>query len=191
MESDNFIDNQHFENIIFNERPFSIGEYENCNFIGCDLSNADLTNFIFSYCTFLDSNLSNAKLNQTAFRSCLFSNCKLMGLHFEDCHPFLFEVAFKNCMLDFSSFNLMKIRKINFENSSLVDVDFTSSDLSNAVFNNCNLSKALFNQSNLEKSDFSTSYNYSIDPEINNIHRAKFSIPSVLGLLDKHQIKII
>jgi uncharacterized protein YjbI with pentapeptide repeats len=114
-----------------------------------------------------------------------------MGLHFEDCHPFLFEVEFKTCILDFSSFNLMKIKNINFENSSLVDVDFTSTDLNSAVFKNCNLSKSLFNQTNLEKADFSSAYNYSIDPEINNLKKAKFSLPGVLGLLDKHQIKII
>ena len=85
----------------------------------------------------------------------------------------------------------MKIKNTNFENSSLIDVDFTSTDLNNVVFKNCNLLKSLFNQSNLEKADFSTSFNYSIDPEINNIKKAIFSLQGVIGLLDKPQIKII
>jgi uncharacterized protein YjbI with pentapeptide repeats len=45
MSSDILFDNQQFENIIFNETPFPIGEYENCVFNNCDLSNA---NFLIS-----------------------------------------------------------------------------------------------------------------------------------------------
>lgn len=42
----------------------------------------------------------------------------------------------------------------------------------------------------LEKSDFQTSYNYSIDPEINRIKKAKFSFQGAVGLLDKYDIEV-
>jgi hypothetical protein len=42
----------------------------------------------------------------------------------------------------------------------------------------------------LERTDFRTSYNYSIDPEINRISKAKFSINGVVGLLGKYNIEI-
>jgi fluoroquinolone resistance protein len=63
-------------------------------------------------------------------------------------------------------------------------------DLTSAVFDNCNLTQAVFDHTILEKADFRTSYNYSIDPEINRIKKAKFSILGVLGLLDKYDIDI-
>ena len=70
------------------------------------------------------------------------------------------------------------------------EVDFTECDLTNAVFDNCDLMKSNFDNTILEKADLRTSYNYSIDPEINLIKKAKFSIPGVTGLLDKYDIII-
>jgi hypothetical protein len=58
------------------------------------------------------------------------------------------------------------------------------------MFDNCNLERATFDQTILEKSDLRTSYNYSLDPEINRIKKAKFSILSIAGLLDKYDIEI-
>ena len=49
---------------------------------------------------------------------------------------------------------------------------------------------ATFDNSNLEKVDFTTAFNFSIDPEINRIKKAKFSLAGVLGLLNKYDIII-
>jgi len=49
------------------------------------------------------------------------------------------------------------------------------------------LAKLRINE-NLTLVDFTTSYNYSIDPGINKIYKAKFSFPGVMGLLDKYDI---
>ncbi len=38
--------------------------------------------------------------------------------------------------------------------------------------------------------DFRTSFNYSIDPQLNRIKKAKFSLPGIAGLLDKYDIVI-
>ena len=43
----------------------------------------------------------------------------------------------------------------------------------------------------LEKADFSTAYNYVIDPELNTIRKAKFSIAGITGLLHKYDIDIV
>jgi uncharacterized protein YjbI with pentapeptide repeats len=63
-------------------------------------------------------------------------------------------------------------------------------DLNSSVFENCDLTRATFENTNIEKADFRTSYNYSIDPEINQIKKAKFSILGVSGLLDKYDIEL-
>ena len=72
----------------------------------------------------------------------------------------------------------------------MASVDFTETDLSSAIFQNCNLKNALFHNSVLEKADFRTAYNYSLDPEINKINKAKFSKKDVIGLLVKYNIRI-
>jgi uncharacterized protein YjbI with pentapeptide repeats len=58
------------------------------------------------------------------------------------------------------------------------------------VFDNCDFRGAIFDHTNIEKADLRTSYNYSIDPEINRIKKAKFSILGVSGLLNKYDIEI-
>jgi hypothetical protein len=52
------------------------------------------------------------------------------------------------------------------------------------------LTRARFERTVLEKVDFRTSYNYSIDPELNRIKNAKFSIVGIIGLLDKYDIEV-
>ncbi len=72
----------------------------------------------------------------------------------------------------------------------MIEVDFSNCDLSGSVFENCNLLRATFENTILEKADFCTSFNYSLDPEINKIKKAKFSLSGLIGLLDKYDIEI-
>jgi uncharacterized protein YjbI with pentapeptide repeats len=72
----------------------------------------------------------------------------------------------------------------------LQEVDFTDCDLSEAVFERCDLERTQFINTNLEKADLRGSWNYSIDPEVNRIKKAKFSLPGITGLLDKYDIMI-
>lgn len=69
-------------------------------------------------------------------------------------------------------------------------MDFTECDLSDSLFDNCDLMRANFDNTNIEKADLRTSYNYSIDPEINRIKKAKFSIHGISGLLEKYDLLI-
>ena len=115
---------------------------------------------------------------------------KCLGLRFENCNKFGFTVSFDNCILSHSSFYQTKLKKIIVKNSKLDEVDFTDCDLSNSVFDNCDLTRAVFSNTKLVKADLRTSYNYSIDPEINRIKKAKFSLLGLSGLLEKYDIEI-
>ena len=114
----------------------------------------------------------------------------MLGLHFEHCNEFGLAFSFEDCQIDHSSFYSTKIKKTSFKNSSLKESDFSECDLSGSIFENCDLEGALFENTILEKADFRTSFNYTIDPEINRIRKAKFSISEISGLLDKYDIEI-
>src|SRR5690606_664484 len=109
---------------------------------------------------------------------------------FESCNEFGLRFSFDGCQLDHSSFFKTKIKKTLFKDSQLQEVDFAECDLSGATFDNCNLAKANFDHTILEKSDFRTSYNFSIDPELNRMKKAKFSMMGISGLLHKYDIDI-
>ena len=98
--------------------------------------------------------------------------------------------SFDYCELRLSSFYKLKIPRTIFKNCGLQEVDFVEADLSNSAFESCDLTGAIFESTNLEKADLRSSVHYSINPEINKIKKAKFSLPAVIGLLDKYQIEI-
>ena len=185
-----YIEDKTFEKVDFTLKKIVDADYESCVFIGCDLSNADLSGLNLTDCQFMNCNLSSAKLSQTTFSDVQFTDSKMLGLHFEDCNEFIFSAIFDNCILNFSSFYKRKLKKILFKDCILQEVDFTESDLSNSVFKNCDLKAAKFENTVLERADLTTAFNYSINPDINRIKRAKFSYPGVIGLLDKYDIDL-
>jgi fluoroquinolone resistance protein len=185
-----YFENDKFQGINFSQDSFVIGEYEKCTFENCIFTKANLSEIIFSNCVFINCDLSLAKVNNTAIRDIKFKGCKLLGLHFEDCNQFGLAATFEDCILNLASFYKVNLKSFGFTNCSLIETDFTQSDLRGIIFEKCNFAGAIFDHTNLEKDDFSTSFNFSIDPEKNKIKKAKFSITGIIGLLDKYDIII-
>jgi uncharacterized protein YjbI with pentapeptide repeats len=153
-------------------------------------SGVDLTKVVFIECTFDGCDLSMTTLNNTSLREIKFKNCKMLGLHFEECNPFLFEVSFSNCQLNLSSFYQRRLKQTVFSNCQLQEVDFAEADLTAAKFDNCDLTYAVFSNTILEKADFTTSHSYILDPETNYLTGARFSLDGLPGLLTKYAIEI-
>jgi len=174
----------------FNRNPLAYGEYDNCNFTECNFTDANLTGFIFNECRFEDCNLGMAKAKGTAFKDVTFINCKLLGFNFSICDPFLLTLKFEGCNMQLASFYRLKIKGTKFIKCGLQEADFNETDLSGATFSDCDLNKAIFQQATLEKADFRTAYNYSFDPELNRIKKARFSREGIAGLLMKYNISI-
>ena len=189
MES-KYIDDQTFTNVDFSKETFPIAEYEYCTFIGCNFSNSILSQTRFLEAEFVDCNFSNALLGNTSFQTVIFKNCKMLGLQFDVCDQFGFAASFDNCQLDHSSFHGMKLNRSFFKNSKMEGVDLSEADLKNSMLIDCDLLHTTFRNTNLEKADLRKSVNYSIDPEQNMVSNAKFSLPEVIGLLDKYPIII-
>jgi uncharacterized protein YjbI with pentapeptide repeats len=187
---DVFEEDKIFDTIDFTTLPLAKGEYENCNFVNCNFSNTDLSVTKFTECSFTGCNVSSANLHKTALRDIAFKDCKLLGLRFDTCNDMLFSVSFDHCIVNFSSFFKRKLKNAVFKHTSFHETDFTEADLSNSIFDNCDLQGAVFDNTNLEKADFVSSFNYSLDPEMNRIKKAKFSISGAVGLLTKYDIEI-
>jgi fluoroquinolone resistance protein len=75
-------------------------------------------------------------------------------------------------------------------NCKLHEVEFIEADLTNARFEGCDLSRATFENTILSGTDFRSAFNFSIDPEINKMKKAKFSTAGLAGLLDKYEIAV-
>jgi uncharacterized protein YjbI with pentapeptide repeats len=179
-----------FEKIVYIDKRINNREFEDCVFKNCDFSNSDFSNNSFMDCEFIECNLSLIQLAGSSLKTVSFKNCKLMGIQFQSCQDFLFNVQFQDCILDYSSFANKKMPKTKFNSCSMKEVTFTGTNLTQSVFGNCNLDNAIFNDTILAGVDFTTAYNYKIDPEFNPMKKAKFSNQGIAGLLDKYDIKI-
>jgi len=186
--SDNYIIEQNFNEITFGTEDIIYKDFERCTFNNCDFSACNYTGVAFIDCTFISCNFYEAKINYVAFRGALFTDCDLNGVNFSMCDPLLFEVEFKDCILDYAKFYTLKIKGTIFSNCSLIAVDFMNTDLTGVIFDNCNLHKAVFIDTIANKADFTTSYNFSIDPERNKLKRAIFSEVGLKGLLHKYDL---
>lgn len=185
-----FTHNKTYDKVDFKLNPIPKGEYEKCVFTQCDLSGTNLSGIKFIDCIFTDCNLSLANLTKTSFQEAVFKDCKMLGMRFDNCNKFMLSVAFENCTLNHSSFYNTKINKTKFKHCQLQECDFTGADLSATLFDTCDLASATFESTILEKADLRTSFNYSINPAINGIKKAKFSLYGLPGLLDKYDIDI-
>lgn len=185
------IEQQLFTREDYTETALPKGEYDTCNFRSCNFAGSDLSEIRFLECTFADCDLSNVKMLKSSFQETVFKECKMLGLHFENCDQLGMTVRFEKCQLDHSSFYQVKLNHTVFLNTSMQEVDFTEADLRNTILDQCDLLNATFDHTNLERANLSAALNYSIDPENNRISGAKFSNPSVLGLLNKYRIEII
>jgi fluoroquinolone resistance protein len=92
--------------------------------------------------------------------------------------------------LNFSSFYQLKVKKTQFKDCKLQEVEFITADFTSSIFSNCDLTHARFENTILERADFRSAYNFSIDPELNKITKAKFSQSGIAGLLDKYNLEI-
>ena len=179
-----------FEKLDLSAKPLPKGTYEYCVFKACNLEKADLAHINFTECEFIDCNFSLANISDAKFQNVKFSGCKMLGLRFDQCNKFGFEVSFDTCILDHASFFNVRATNTVFKESSLVSVDFTDCDLTNSVFLKSNLLNAVFERTNLSKADLREAENFSIDPELNQLKKARFSSQGLSGLLDKYDLVI-
>ena len=183
-------ENKVFEKISFKEHILFKGVYEECTFKNCNFNSVDLSGITFRTCLFNNCDCSLTKLKNTILQDVRFVNSKLLGIQFNECNGFLLRLYFENCMLKLSVFYKLKLKNTVFTNCNLQEADFSEADMAGAAFENCDLLLATFMHTNLEKADFRSASNYSINPELNRIRNARFSIPGVTGLLTTYDIEI-
>lgn len=179
-----------FNGTDFTLELFESGDYENCRFINCRFTNTNLSGCTLIDCEFVDCDLSNAHLAGVSVRNSSFTDCKMVGLQFSNCTKFGFSATFKSCNLNFSSFFNLDVTRCSFDDCQLQDVDFSQAVLTGVVFEYCDFAKATFSSTSLLRTDLRTSYNFSIDPERNQIRGAQFSMQGLPGLLEKYNIVV-
>lgn len=180
-----------FKNIDYSEKELRNREFLKCEFHNCNFYKSDLKTNDFEDCSFYNCDLTMANLTGVGFRNIVFKDCKLIGIDFSIMSKYMFSFkGFENCFLDYSTFYGRKLKKTVFEKCSFKEADFSEADFSECKFPKCDFTGAIFENTNLQKSDFTTASNILVDPEYNKVHKAKFSIFQLDGLLLKYNLVV-
>jgi uncharacterized protein YjbI with pentapeptide repeats len=186
--SANYVIDTYVNDKVYDVQEIMYKDFERCTFTNCDFTQADFLGVAFTDCIFTECNFAEAKINYVSLRDASFTKCNFSAVNFTMVDALLFSVEFKDCILDYVKFYTLKLKGTIFTNCSITAADFMSSDLTDVVFDNCNLHKSVFSETIANKADFTTSYNFSIDPEKNKLRKAKFSYAGLKGLLDKYDL---
>ena len=157
-------------------------EFEGLIFRGEAAIALDLRDRKFIDCVFERCQLSSVNL-QGAVIQAQFEGSKIEGINFFTAKRPLLSLSFVSCLIRHSSFAELKLRNAKFSGCTLQNVDFSDADLSSADFSNTTFENCIFRNTNLMKADFQSASGYVIDPTLNKVGGAHFSLPDVLGLL--------
>lgn len=183
-------DQEYFSSKNFVKNLLPKAEYADCTFTNCTFENSDISNINFTECDFVDCNFSNVNVMHTTFNDVWFKGCKIVGVLFQNCNPFLLSFKFTNCILNLSSFYQLKINRTQFFNCNMHQVDFTETEAKYSLFKDCDLHLSTFDRTNLEHTDLTSAKNFNINPLINQIKNASFAKENISGLLESFNIKI-
>lgn len=185
---------QVFENIHLGHDKSLTRKYTDCKFVKCTFEGAIFKNCRFSGCTFQECNLSLVQITGSSFPSTRFEKSKLIGINWTQGNWDQFKLnklgGFFDCMINHGTFIGLELKGIQIKNCIAHEVDFREADLSKANFEGTDLSRSLFNNTNLTKADLRQARNYQIDPGMNILKQAKFSLPEAMGLLYSMDIVI-
>jgi fluoroquinolone resistance protein len=165
-------------------------EYEDVTFENCDFSDQILKSIKFVDCRFKNCNFSNTKIGGTLLNGIQFHECKLIGIDFSECNPFIVALHFQKCKLELVSFCQMNLKGTLFKECQLHENDFSHTNLTDASFIHCDLLYSHFERTNLTNSDLRTAINYVIDPELNTVKGAKVTHAGLPGFLLKYRLQI-
>ncbi|TRX38375.1 pentapeptide repeat-containing protein [Flavobacterium restrictum] len=176
--------------VVYDKEALNFKEFECCTFTNCNFSDCNFIAVTFIDCVFNSCMFNGTQINHVALRTVRFNDCEIKEVNFAMCDKLIFEVHFKDCVLDFSKFYTLKLKGTTFINCSLIAIDFMATDLTEVLFENCDLYRSEFAKAIANKANFKTSFNYTIDPTKTKLKKAIFGLKGLKGLLFKHDIVV-
>jgi fluoroquinolone resistance protein len=179
--------NESFSKVMLESEQVVSREFYECVFSHCSFRESTFQDCKFHDCTFQECDLSLVRFEGSSFSDTRFERSKVIGVNWTIAAWSKFQadspISFADCVVDFSAFIGLRLRKISFQKCSAQEVEFSDADLSSSNFSGTNLNKSRFRQTNLTRANFEGAINYSIDITANKITKARFSLPEALSLL--------
>ena len=180
-------EHQTFSGITLGEETVSGVTFEECTFENCSFISTKFEACRFLTSTFRGCILSAVVPMNSRFDEATFENCKVMGIDWTRTSETR-KLRFANCQLNYSNFRFLSLPGLKMERCEVKDADFIEARLKGASFARSDLEKTRFFKTDLTEADFRGAYNYAIDPAVNTLKKARFSLPEAIALLESLEI---
>ena len=157
-----------FNGVIFDEVSVKFGNFEDVEFINCDLSNI---NFI-----------------DTSFFRVKFENCKLFGSSFVDSN--FDNVIIKDCMCNLINIAGLKIQNTKIINSNFKESRIMSCNLKNIIIEDVNFSNSEFINTSFKDIDLSSCNIDGIKTDLSSIKGVIINFHQLIDLIGLLGVKI-
>ena len=192
--SDTDYSQQTFNALSYTDSLIERTAFYDCRFEKCTFNDVRFVACRFYDCVFKDCDLSLSTVRDCAFSETTFEQSKLVGINWaEMSQDTLIQkpLNFSQCALNYSTFIGLSLKGIRIIECTAWDVDFSDVDLTEADCKKTDFSESHFRHSDLTRADFTDAKNYAIDPEINTLVGAKFSLPEAINILRHMDIELI
>jgi fluoroquinolone resistance protein len=189
MESNSF-NGQILQSLDLQKTPIVGKEFLACRIEHCDFTEADLSRCVFEDCRFISCNFSNPVVARSRFAGSTFEECKFVGVNFRHCDQLVFDVEFEACRLQSCNFSELKMKEAKFRACKIDACFFEDSYLVGAIFDDSIFDGTLFHACDLTRASFRSARGYAIDPRVNKVEKAVFSVPDVLALVECFGVRI-
>jgi fluoroquinolone resistance protein len=180
--ADDLIEGKVFRDLDFRGGEISDKIFRECTFTNVTFAEARLRECRLEDCAVLLSDWTMAKVYGTAMRGVKFAGCKLMGIDWSDGHRSL-DASFKECVLDYSSFARIDLRKSVFTDCRMLEVNFSEANLTEADFSGSNLDRSRFQKTNLSRANLAGATNLVLNPAENKVKGAVIALDAAVGIV--------
>jgi uncharacterized protein YjbI with pentapeptide repeats len=131
--------------------------------------------------------MSMLQVTDSRFIDARFERSKMLGIDWtRAARPH--GIAFQSCNISHSVFVELGLKGLELVESVAREVDFSGTNLTKAQLSQTDFLGSRFVHTDLSGADLSRAVNYSIDPTVNRIKKAVFSLPEAMSLLSAFDI---
>lgn len=169
--------------------------FDGCSFTGCTFMDTVLHHCVFTDCAFTECDLSNAKVPNARFVDARFAACKLIGIDWTvtgdgSISRLPLSVSFERCVLSYASFFGLQLRGLPLRDCTAHEADFREAILVEADCRGTDFKGSSFGHTDLSRANFTDARRYAIDPTMNTIRKARFSLPEAVSLLHAFDVVV-
>ncbi len=186
---------QRFKRLTYRNQTITRQKFDACMFDHCSFQETVFQSCRFNDCTFTDCDLRLAKVPGSSFRNVIFERSNVTGINWADGSwaksGLLNSVGFRDCEVSYDTFIGLDLRKLVMTRCIAKAVDFSDANLTQANCTETDFFESRFVHTNLTEADFTHARNYFIDPTLNTLKKAKFSLPEAIALLRGLNIELV